>query len=159
MKIHPINNNNSSTNFKSKIRINSFLQEGLNAARKNVERSEYKCLNEAKNVYDSLRKIGTDKKIKEVIFDIDREAKEAYALADGVKTVTYQYPQNCCTGYISTQIIKKYAESLNFAPMPTILDSYKQEYEILCNNLQRANKLYQKQMETDLEELVTRISA
>ena len=125
MKVYSINN----TNFQSKIKMNAFLQEGLNSARANIERSEYKTLNEAKKFYDSLRNIGFDKKVKEVSFDINKDTNEAFALADGVKTATMQYQPNCCTGYISTQIVKQYAESLNFAPMPTILDSYKLEYE------------------------------
>ena len=127
MKVNSVNN----VSFQSKIKMNKFLEEGIKSAQKNIERAEYKSLNEAKKFFDGMYKIACDKSVGEVVFDINHETSEVFAYADGKKALQYILcPPNACDGYAASQAVKRYAETLQFEKTPTLLDSFQLDHEI-----------------------------
>lgn len=153
MKINPIDN----TNFKSKIKVTPFLQDGINLTRNSIKRSEMKSLDFAKKFVESLNIISESDKAKVVSFDIDKAANEAAAYADGKKAISYPIQDNIQPAYIATQIVNKYADSINDEPIPTLLDKYKLNVEIAKDAYKRAHECYQVSIEATFEDCIKNI--
>ena len=157
MRINPINNTNNTinpndTNFKSKIISNEFLKEGLKLAKKSIERSEIKSMNYAKTFLENIELIQLNKNAETVRFEINEAAKKAYVLEDKKIVSEMEYPERYNKGYVASQLINKYADSLDIEKRPTLTDKIKTELEIAYNDYLRAHERYQVHLDAILED-------
>ena len=142
MKIKPINN----TNFQSKIVNNNFFTEGVKLAEKSIFSSELKDMNFAKNFYDNINRIKSNKQANCVEFILDTDKRIAYTKEDGIKKAEFQYIENFQPGYILIQTVKKYVELLNLPAQNTHLDSIQQKIVQLYDEVHQVQEQYRQKL-------------